>query len=383
MDIGFEAGGGGTERLPLLRMEMGGSPSSAESDASLTAESDAALIVPLRANQDDVHPAATEASEAEAEAEDAAFDPGRQVVSLLKPVSLTMVLVVYLVRTLGSPDSLEGGGFSGLMVYQEQQADSTSTKAGGVLLNALAMVALLAMVTTFMMLLYKYRCYRLMYGWLLFSVASLLFSFGGLVLQQLLETFQVATDRPTLTLFLYNFSAVGTLLVFWRGLGLGASPPRTLQQAYLVAVSGLIAWSATRLPEWTTWGVLAAVSAWDLVAVLTPRGPLKLMVEEAERRAEPIPGLVYEGDEIKLGLGDFIFYSLLVGRASLRGAAATVSCAVAVLSGLCATLALLPVFQRALPALPISIAAGTACYFAATLLVAPLAEFGAANCVLI
>lgn len=58
-----------------------------------------------------------------------------------------------------------------------------------------------------------------------------------------------------------------------------------------------------QLPEWTTWGVLGAVSAWDIVAVLTPRGPLKLLVEEAERREEPIPGLVYEGDDIKLGLG--------------------------------------------------------------------------------
>ena len=133
------------------------------------------------------------------------------------------------------------------MVYQELEADSTSTKAGGVLLNAIAMVAMLAVVTTLMMLLYRHRCYKLMYGWLLFSVASLLFSFGGLVLEQLLEIYEIAADRPSFSLFLYNFSAVGTLLVFWSGLGLGASPPRTLQQAYLVLVSGLIAWSATLL----------------------------------------------------------------------------------------------------------------------------------------
>ena len=48
-------------------------------------------------------------------------------------------------------------------------------------------------------------------------------------------------------------------------------------------------------------------------------------------------------DAIKLGLGDFIFYSVLVG--------------------LGATLLLLAVYQKALPALPISIALGMAFYF--------------------
>ena len=89
--------------------------------------------------------------------------------------------------------------------------------------------------------------------------------------------------------------------------------------------------------------------------MLTPRGPLKVLVETAEQRNEPIPGLVYEGHGIKLGLGDFVFYSLLVGRACLSSITAFAACAIAVLAGLCATLALLPVLERVLPALPISV----------------------------
>jgi len=122
-----------------------------------------------------------------------------------------------------------------------------------------------------------------------------------------------------------------------------------------VLISAIIAYNLTKLPEWTTWGVLGAVALWDIVAVLAPRGPLKVLVETAEERNEPIPGLVYEGHGIKLGLGDFVFYSLLVGRACLSSITAFAACAIAVLAGLCATLALLPVLERVLPALPISV----------------------------
>lgn len=132
--------------------------------------------------------------------------------------------------------------------------------------------------------------------------------------------------------------------------------------------------SATKTPEWTTWGLLAAVSVWDLIAVLTPRGPLKMLVEEAEARGEPIPGLVYQGADIKLGLGDFVFYSVLVGRASMRGSATLFACAVAVLAGLCATLALLPILQKVLPALPISIAVGILFYFTSWLMLTPMSN---------
>ena len=108
--------------------------------------------------------------------------------------------------------------------------------------------------------------------------------------------------------------------------------------------------------------------------MLTPRGPLKVIVDISQERGDSIPGLVYEGDDIKLGLGDFIFYSLLVGRASMHGVVPAVACAISVLTGLCATLALLPFIGHALPALPISIALGIATFFVAEAFLEPLAE---------
>jgi len=316
----------------------------------------------------------TNGSTATASDTDEAYDPGAQVLSLLKPVSITMALVVYLVHEMSAASQQIQGGFSDLMVYQESASDSAGTILGGVVLNALVVVFTLFVVTSGLLLLYRCRCYRVIYAWLFLSVSTLLFLFGGYVVRELLLMHDLPMDSPTFFLSLYNFAAVGTLLVFWTEYGCGPSPPLGLQQAYLIVISALLAWSATRLPEWSTWGLLGAVALWDLYAVLTPRGPLKLLVEEAERRGDPIPGLVYQGADIKLGLGDFVFYSVLVGRASLQGSAALLACAVAILAGLCATLALLPILQRVLPALPISIAGGIGIYFLTCGTLAPMAS---------
>jgi hypothetical protein len=283
---------------------------------------------------------------------------------------------------------------------------------------------MLFIVTTALMLLYRFRCYVLIYGWLLLSVGSLLFLFGGYVGIGLLTAYNVTPGTQALFLFHWGigaFAVAGAVLVFWADLGcarrvgdlpllrqvrpisiedtsplplrsplarfpecdtltspsppkasrvfenrarirqdpvkihrkiggenprigqndtfhghswrggseqptfhrflpyrpflsptppfppspsplpprlvltaprhcphpfvLGPAPPLSVSgpappllpsQACLVLISALIAWSATKLPEWTTWGLLGAVAIWDLVAVLTPHGPLKV-----------------------------------------------------------------------------------------------------------
>lgn len=259
------------------------------------------------------------------------------------------------------------------------------------------------------------------------------------------------------------------ITIHWKG-------PMIVQQSYLLFISSLMALSFIKfIPEWTIWTVLFAVSIWDLIAVLCPKGPLRILVETAQERNEPLfPSLIYSsgmayvidqasssdtettvrdenqlinfkndqdeqnntqqqqnnaqqipnqdiqqrllinsqnniqltqnssyisnaGDSsstpivnnssnnlddqgVKLGLGDFVFYSILVGKVSTYGDwNTTIACFVAILIGLCLTLFLLAIIKTALPALPISITFGLIFYFSTSFVVQPFMSELAVN----
>ena len=78
-----------------------------------------------------------------------------------------------------------------------------------------------------------------------------------------------------------------------------------------------------------------------------------------------------EHNSIRLGLGDFIFYSVMVAKAAQYSFATFAVCAVVILSGLGGTLVLLSVYGHALPALPMSIFCGVFFYLTTRLLMEP------------
>ena len=87
-----------------------------------------------------------------------------------------------------------------------------------------------------------------------------------------------------------------------------------------------------------------------------------------------------EGDEddsrntIRLGLGDFIFYSVLVGKAAQYSFTTFSACMLVILAGLGGTLVLLSVYNQALPALPISIFLGVFFYIVTRIFIEPWVE---------
>uniref|UniRef100_A0A1I8ARX4 Presenilin n=1 Tax=Steinernema glaseri TaxID=37863 RepID=A0A1I8ARX4_9BILA len=411
-----------------------------------------------------------------------------------------MALVILSMKTVGFYTQNDGM----FLVYTPftKKTDSSLTLFFQTMGNALILLSVVIVMTTLLIILYKCRWYKVIHIWLFVSSLMMLSMFTAMYMQEVFKSFNIPLDFITAGFIIWNNAFLGMVCIHWKG-------PLIIQQAYLIQISALMALVFIKyLPEWTTWAVLFVISVWDLVAVLCPKGPLRILVETAQERQEPLfPALIYtsaflypytlitavahdkpasdtvtpetvpvvlhgeepastsadteqssssgtrsssqphgvrfapnrkqkkaknvakSGDKeegpttdvtqessirlassqsasdpgrstqrlvhngrntrppngvqaeeedyetehgIKLGLGDFIFYSVLVGKASSYGDwNTTVACYIAILVGLCLTLELLALFRKALPALPISIFFGLLFYFSTRLFITP------------
>eukprot|EP00754_Rhynchopus_humris_P027071 Rhum_TRINITY_DN15061_c1_g1::Rhum_TRINITY_DN15061_c1_g1_i1::g.133581::m.133581 len=296
-----------------------------------------------------------------------AYRHSRYVVFLLPPVCTTMLVAVLSTLSFEGIGFYTGGGsqtVSSVLPIDDDPTHSHSSAArfGGALLNAVVITAIIVVLTFMFVCLYKCRCILVILAWLVLSSFIVLCGVGALWVERLCVRYQIPLDWLTFCVVVYNFTVVGLVCIYYRG-------HPSLTRCYHIATSAVLAWYMTRLPEWTTWCLLSTVALYDIFAVMC--GPLKVLVEESARREEPIPALVYESRRYKLGLGDFIFYSLLVARAAVLGYAAWVPGFVGVVMGLCLTLFALGYLSRPLPALPCSIFIGIAMSFSGHYLLKP------------
>lgn len=95
-----------------------------------------------------------------------------------------------------------------------------------------------------------------------------------------------------------------------------------------------------------------------LMAQVTPK-TTEAVSQRPAAKLQGISSIISDDNELQIGLGDFVFYSLLVGKsflyANFLGACLT---AVALFFGLSVTILLLMACDHALPALPIPILLG-------------------------
>ncbi|OAD76597.1 hypothetical protein PHYBLDRAFT_185773 [Phycomyces blakesleeanus NRRL 1555(-)] len=489
-----------------------------------------------------------------------------QIYLIIKPVVVCIVLSIFWVKVSFSGQSdysptrptyavLAPNTGSGSSTTSGSSSSSTGgTAALNSLANAAIIIGQIIVVTIIIVFIFKKGWIKILIGFFMIVVVGLLGFMSYLLLLQkgrskgrmnegmiksqmlltnylilikqsisnLIQVFSIPLDYITLAIALWNFAMVGLLSIFWKG-------PLWLQQSYLTIMSSLMAFSLTGLEQWTTWILLGLLAVWDLVAVLCPFGPLRLLIESSKTQQREVPALLYsvnavwfmvapndhfrlstsiantitdtitttgttgttipysssssttvitspeptlspfssfspdfrrsrnlthssfantfhshtnsseyeastssiaplnqnsspisrdlpstqsltstlnnntkaeqgstfelgtsnrrlddhneQRDEIdeedaersglKLGLGDFVFYSVLVARAAMYDWITTVCCTVAVLTGLTTTIFLLAIYKKALPALPISIAFGILFYFVAKTVLVP------------
>ncbi|KAG0167003.1 Presenilin-2 [Apophysomyces sp. BC1015] len=226
----------------------------------------------------------------------------------------------------------------------------------------------------------------MMYIWLGLSVFSILSVTISSLWIEMMNFYQLPLDWFTMICCIWNFAVVGLVAVFWES-------PLWLQQSYLILISSATAISLLRLPPWTTWTVLIAVAIYVLcpggplklllelaaerdeeipaliytagMADIDDGGGLmigyrtedntkpsksrfgwfgsrrngyeRLEVEEDNSFCEPGNHTSTSANESQVeedteGLGDFIFYSVLVGKAADTDAITLCMCIFAVLT---------------------------------------------------
>ncbi|KAI8370710.1 Presenilin-domain-containing protein [Radiomyces spectabilis] len=443
-----------------------------------------------------------------------------QIYLVIKPVVVCIILSIFWVKVSFSGQSdysptrpnyiaLSGSTGSG----DSQGNGGSSSPIVGSFTNAAIIIGQIIAITVIIVFLFRKGWIKVLIGFFMVIVLLLLGFMTYLLLLNLVQVFSIPLDYITMVFALWNFAVVGLVSIFWKG-------PLWLQQGYLTIMSSLMAFSLTGLEQWTTWILLGLLAIWDLIAVLCPFGPLRLLIESSRTQQREVPALLYsvnavwfmmasadhfqisnsfnsernapetarplhthqyttslslrsrassseyeastsstmplqtsegagasetirhrsstgqlhgppinmdgfmrlrgessgtiasqnesatevstevasetttarrtnsqtprertdeeERDEedaersgLKLGLGDFVFYSVLIARAAMYDWITTVCCTIAVLMGLTATIFLLAIYKKALPALPISIAFGILFYFVAKTVLVP------------
>lgn len=212
--------------------------------------------------------------------------------AICTPVSITMILSALAVIYIQSEREANEEAVSDYYtIFDVSNAANSNAKNFGLsLINGLVIIAVIAAATFLIVLLYKYRCMKLLKGYMIFSSAALLGMLGGVMFQTFIQRYHVVMDQITFYFLLVNFAVVGTAAIFY-----GKGIPSFITQMYLVFTSVILAWQLSFFNEWTAWMLLVLLALYDLCAVLTPCGPLKALVNLMQRDDAPeMPGLLYE-----------------------------------------------------------------------------------------
>lgn len=256
----------------------------------------------------------------------------------------------------------------------------TGDLALGTFWNALFLLSTVIFATLLFLFFFRFRWRRASFLILVSFFVLTLSAAPAYLSYMVCARFHIPLDWITVAFFSYNLAVVGAVVIYWEFMHealekweeyLWGEPGGTvpiaahqwLVHVYLVLYSAGIAWPFMCMDEWTVWAFLLLLIVWDLLAVLTPCGPLRyIMLIEQQRKNEGAeefklpPGLIYETRLFTLGTGDLIFFGVVVGRAATINFVTTVCTFLAIFAGMSATIwVTIRSNRHALPALPLAL----------------------------
>lgn len=302
--------------------------------------------------------------------------------ALISPVFLTMLLTVGLSASIRDQVQFEKSSMFDIMGESGASGDDGKNALTLALTNATFVVVVICCVTFAIVACIKYNCRRVILAYILLAFAMVLGLVSSALTLVVLQRYYVPVDAISFSLFFYNFAAVGVLALFAKDLGMSVGFPKMITHFYLICVSVVEAVLLVNLtPSLTLWALLVMVSLYDLCAVLTPCGPLQILIQQDEqiRRENPdgnvasMPSaLLYEAEvpygtfrngdrqyhrigreeeprasgKIRLGLGDFVFYSVLTSKAAEFGFVSATATVCSILLGAAFTIVLHAIFEK-------------------------------------
>lgn len=132
-------------------------------------------------------------------------------IKLLFSISITMFLVILYVKFICIDDCKEDIIPQPMIPFGEK-TDSKTQKTINAFLNALLIVIYLAVGSSLVVLLFYFRCDKLILGYLMFAFFMIFVLHASIHFKRILNEFNLAFDIISGSLLLWNYSVLGQLL---------------------------------------------------------------------------------------------------------------------------------------------------------------------------
>lgn len=212
--------------------------------------------------------------------------------AIVTPVSITMILSALAVVYINTDETRAQGEAAYSQTYEVFDLDegNSGQNFAASVGNVFIMVSVICAMTFVIVVLYKYGCMKIFFGYMVAVTAMLLGYFTSNMAIVAIQKYEIRVDKFSFAYIIWNYAIVGVLAIFYN-----TGIPKFVTQGYLVTSSVVLAWQLSYFNDWTAWTLLVMLALYDLFAVLSPCGPLKALTQLMSRPgARPLPGLLYE-----------------------------------------------------------------------------------------